>query len=256
MDLDLDGKVFLITGGTDGLGAALAERLVAERARVVACGRDQSRVAAMNARFGELGGDSLAIVADVTRRGDLEQMVGTAVDRWGKIDGVVNNAGAAAAAKFETISDDQWVADMDLKVMAAVRLTELALPYLRADGGAVVNVLSIAAKSPGARSLPSAASRATGMAITKALSQELGPDGIRVNAVLIGLIESGQWTRRAEAAEKPVEELYEGMATLIPLGRVGRGDEFADLVTYLLSQRASYVTGCAINLDGGMSPVV
>ncbi len=256
MDLELDDKVFLITGGTDGLGSALAERLVVDRARVVVCGRNKERVDAMTARFDELGGDAIAITADVTSRADLERMVNVAVERWNRIDGVVNNAGTAAADNFEAITDDQWIADIDLKVMAAVRLTELALPYLRDSGGSIVNVLSIAAKAPGARSLPSAASRATGMAITKALSQELGPEGVRVNAVLIGLVESGQWRRRAEAADKPVSDIYAGLAKLVPLGRVGRDDEFADLVTFLLSNRSSYVTGSAINLDGGMSPVV
>jgi NAD(P)-dependent dehydrogenase (short-subunit alcohol dehydrogenase family) len=106
--------------------------------------------------------------------------------------------------------------------------------------------------------LPTTASRAAGLAITKAASKDLGPRGIRVNAVLIGLVRSGQWRRRAAAAGQPDEELYRQMAerTDIPLGRVGRADEFADLAAYLLSDRASYVTGSAINLDGGTSPVL
>jgi NAD(P)-dependent dehydrogenase (short-subunit alcohol dehydrogenase family) len=103
--------------------------------------------------------------------------------------------------------------------------------------------------------LPTTASRAAGLAITKALAQELGPDDIRVNAVLIGLVASGQWRRRAEASNTSVEDVYAGMAKSIPLRRVGRESEFADLVSFLLSPRASYVTGCAINLDGGSSPV-
>ncbi len=107
-------------------------------------------------------------------------------------------------------------------------------------------------------SAPSSVSRAAGMALMKSLSEELGPDGIRVNAILIGLIESGQWVRRAEAARVPLPAFYEQMAegAGIPLGRIGRGEEFADLASYLLSARASYLTGTAINLDGGLSPAV
>ena len=116
----------------------------------------------------------------------------------------------------------------------------------------------MAAKAPGAASEPSAVSRAAGMALMKALSKELGPDGIRVNAILIGLIESGQWVRMASAAGVELPAHYERMAAnaSIPLGRVGRAEEFADLACFLLSARASYLTGTAINLDGGLSPAV
>lgn len=256
MDLELEGKVVIVTGGTDGLGAALAERLATLGAHVTVCGRNESRVEAMRERLTSTGGDHLVVAADVTVPPDIERLVDSTVQRWGRIDGIVNNAGAAAAEPFEAITDDEWQADLDLKVMAAVRLTRSAIPHMTTDGGSIVNVLSIAAKAAGARSLPSAASRATGIAITKALSKELGPIGIRSNAVLVGLVESGQWDRLADRTGRPVAEIYGGMAGQIPLGRVGRGDEFADLVTFLLSARSSYVTGSAINLDGGMSPAI
>jgi NAD(P)-dependent dehydrogenase (short-subunit alcohol dehydrogenase family) len=254
VDLGLDGAVVVITGGTDGLGLALAERLVEEGARVAVCGRDGGR---LDAAASHLGASGLAVRADVNELGDLEAFVAAAVGRWGRLDGVVNNAGQSAAAPLERIDDDAWEADLRLKVLAAARLTRLALPHLRAaGGGSVVNVLATGAKAPGAGSLPSTASRAAGLAMTKALSKELGADGIRVNALLVGLVESGQWRRRSEATGQSEPELYAGLATGVPLGRVGRAEEFADVAAFLLSRRSSYVTGSAINVDGGLSPVL
>ncbi len=259
MDLHLNGKVVLITGGTDGLGAALANRLVEEGARVAVCGRDSHRLAATEQRLRDAGGDALVVQADVSRPADLERFVDAAVARWGRIDGLVNNAGKSAAGRIDQVSDDQWIAGLNLKVLAAVRCTRLTVPHLiAAGGGAIVNVLNVGAKAAGAASLPTTASRAAGLAITKAASRGLGGHGIRVNAVLIGLVASGQWQRQADAAGQSEEELYRQMAknTNIPLGRVGRSEEFADLAAYLLSDRSSYVTGSAINLDGGASPVL
>jgi NAD(P)-dependent dehydrogenase (short-subunit alcohol dehydrogenase family) len=259
MDLHLDGKVILITGGTDGLGAALADRLVEEGARVAVCGRDPGRLAATRQRLEAAGGDALAVPADVTRAADLERFVEAAVTRWGRLDGLVNNAGRSAAGRVDQVSDEEWLADLELKVLAAARGTRLAVPHLTAaGGGAIINVLNVGAKAAGGSSLPTAASRAAGLAITKASSKDLGEHGIRVNAVLIGLVASGQWRRRAEAAGQAEDELYRRMAgnAAIPLGRVGRAEEFADLGAYLLSDRSSYVTGSAINLDGGSSPAL
>lgn len=256
MDLHLDGKVVLITGGTDGLGAALAERLIEEGALVAVCGRDAGRLAAAEQRLRDADGDALVVQADVTRLADIERFVEAAVGRWGRIDGLVNNAGKSAAGRIDQVPDEDWIADLDLKVLAAVRCTRLAVPHMVASGGgAIINVLNVGARAAGAASLPTTASRAAGLAITKAASRDLGGQGIRVNAVLIGLIASGQWRRRAAAAGQSEEELYAQMGQRIPLGRVGRAEEFADLAAYLLSDRSSYVTGSAINLDGGTSPV-
>jgi NAD(P)-dependent dehydrogenase (short-subunit alcohol dehydrogenase family) len=258
MDLELTGKVVLITGGTDGLGLALAQRLVGEGAVVAVCGRDRERLASAEAVLAAAGGDVLAVRADVEHAADITRLVDSAVARWGRIDGIVHNAGRSSGGTLETHDDATWEGDLQLKVMGAVRLTRSALPYLRESKGAALFTLAISAKSPGAGSEPSSVSRAAGMALMKALSKEFGPDGIRVNAILIGLIESGQWVRMAEAAGTELPALYERMAAnaAIPLGRVGRADEFADLASFLLSARASYVTGTAINLDGGLSPTV
>jgi NAD(P)-dependent dehydrogenase (short-subunit alcohol dehydrogenase family) len=257
MDLELTDRVVLVTGGSTGLGLALCHGLVAEGARVAFCGRDADSLA----QAAEVLGAPervVAVPADVSDPGDLERFVATALERWGRIDGVVNNAGRSAAQRVEDLDDAAWESDLALKLLAAARLSRLTIPHLRSTGGAIVNVLALAAKAPGAGSAPSSVSRAAGMALTKALSKELGADGIRVNAVLIGLAESGQWDRLAAARGVAVGDLYATMArdAAIPLGRVGRGEEFADLVCFLLSARASYLSGIAVNFDGGLSPVV
>jgi NAD(P)-dependent dehydrogenase (short-subunit alcohol dehydrogenase family) len=258
MELELTGKTVLITGGTDGLGLALATQLATEGAAVAVCGRDEDRLRAAETAVRAVGGDVLAQRADVSRAEDIEAFVEAAATRWGRIDGIVHNAGRASAGSIETIDDETWESDVQLKLMAAVRLTRLALPLLRASQGAVLFTLAVSAKAPGGSSEPSSVTRAAGMALMKALSKELAPDGIRVNAVLIGLIESGQWVRIADGSGMALGDFYERFAADagVPLGRFGRAAEFADLGCYLLSSRASYLTGTAINLDGGLSPTV
>jgi NAD(P)-dependent dehydrogenase (short-subunit alcohol dehydrogenase family) len=257
VDLGLDGKVVLVTGGSDGLGLALCSRLAAEGARVGFCGRDADRVDAAASALRGAGADVEAVRADVTVPEDLARFVSAAAERWERVDGLVNNAGRSAATPVADSTDGEWEDDLSLKLLAAVRLTRLVLPHLRARGGSIVNVLAIGAKTPAASSAPSSVSRAAGLALTKALSRELGPDGVRVNAVLIGLVASGQWRRRASGQGLTEEELYARMAegSGIPLGRVGRAEEFADTVSFLLSDRASYVSGTALNIDGGLCAV-
>jgi NAD(P)-dependent dehydrogenase (short-subunit alcohol dehydrogenase family) len=257
MGLDLEDRAFLITGGSAGLGRALARQLVRERGRVAILARDPERLAKTAAELRDMEGDVIELAGDVTRPGDLERFVVAALDRWGKIDGVVNNAGTLSGGSFADHDDAVWEADLSLKLMGAVRLTRLALPALRESRGAVVNTLAISGKTPDALTTPTSVSRAAGLALTKALSRELAPEGIRVNAILIGVIESLQLERLAAKAGITPEAYYERMvqSTGIPLGRVGKPQEYANLAAFLLSSRASYVTGAAINLDGGLCPV-
>jgi len=255
MDLELQNRSFLITGGTDGLGLALAQRLVVEGARVAVCGRDAQRLA----RAQELlGGDALCFEANVTNESELDGFIDATLSRFSRLDGVVNNAGRSAGTPVATSSDSTWREDYELKVIAALHVARRTLAALEETGGAIVNVLAIMARTPQANSTPTTASRAAGLALTKALANEVGPRGIRVNAILIGLIESGQWVRVAQDSTMALDDFYTKMAegSKIPLGRVGRAEEFADLATFLLSKRASYITGVGVSLDGGLSPVI
>jgi NAD(P)-dependent dehydrogenase (short-subunit alcohol dehydrogenase family) len=257
MDLGLRDTVTLVTGGSDGLGAALVRTLVAEGGKVAMCARNQGRLSALAEELTAGGGDVLGVQADVTVPADLQRFVDRALDRFGRVDALVNNAGTSAAGRFESHTDQVWESDIELKVMAAVRASRLVIPALRAaGGGSIVNTLAISAKAPGAGTTPTAVSRAAGLALTKALSKELGPDNIRVNAVLIGLIESDQWVRRAASTGTPLADLYHqlGTGSGIPLGRVGTAQEFADLAAFLISSRGAYLSGVGINLDGGLSP--
>lgn len=255
MDLELNGKTFLVTGGTDGLGLALAHRLIGEGARVAVCGRDAERLAKAQTL---LGADALCSQTDVTDSSQLDGFIDQTLSRFGRLDGAVNNAGKTAATPIAESNDEQWRSDYELKVISALHVARRVLPALEATRGAIVNVLAILARTPNANTTPTSASRIAGLAFTKALASEVGSRGIRVNAILIGLIESGQWVRRAESAGVSVEEHYRTMAAnaKIPLGRVGRAEEFADLASFLLSPRASYVTGVGVSIDGGMSPVI
>ena len=255
MDLELASRTYLITGGTDGLGLALARRLIAEGANVAVCGRDEGRLKAAQQ---QLGVTALCVQADVTQASDCDMVLQMTVDRFGGLDGVVNNAGRASSSTIARSSDEEWRNDYELKVLAALRFSRAAIEHLEVHGGAILNVLAIGARTPQAGSAPTTASRAAGLVLTKALSNEVAAKNIRVNAILIGLIESGQWVRRAEAEHESMEEFYAraARAANIPLGRYGKAEEFADVAAFLLSPRASYVTGVGISVDGGMSPVI
>ena len=255
----LEGKVAVVTGAAGGMGRATAVLFAEEGASVVICARNLQKLQAVTAAISAAGGSVMAVQTDVTNPAHLENLVAQTVQRFGRIDALVNNAGKAAAQAFEQISDAAWDDDLALKFHAQIRLSKLVIPHLRAvGGGSILNILAVGGKTPAANSMPSSVSRAAGMALTKAMSKDLGADNIRVNAVLIGLVESDQWVRRSQSTGVALEQIY---ATLprdngIPLGRVGRSDEFADFVAFLLSSRAAFISGCAINFDGGMSAAV
>ncbi|MFA7503160.1 MAG: SDR family oxidoreductase [Burkholderiaceae bacterium] len=256
MELGLAGKVAIITGASQGIGLATAERLAAEGARVVLCARGQEGLDRVAAMIRDAGGEALPVVADVSSAEDLNRLVGATVHAFGGVDILVNNAGTAATGKFESVTDEAWQSDLDLKLFAAIRLIRLVVPQMRARGGGrIVNVTNIGAKAPPARSMPTTVTRAAGQAMTKALSKELAPDGILVNTVCIGLVRAGQHEGHAARASLSLEDYYTKVAGGIPLGRVGRAEEAANVIAFLASEAASFVTGSSINIDGGQSAV-
>jgi NAD(P)-dependent dehydrogenase (short-subunit alcohol dehydrogenase family) len=261
MDLGLRDKTAIITGGSDGLGLATSRRLAAEGAAVAICGRDAERLAGAAAALRKDGAAVLEVACDVTRPEDLARLVSQTVARFGGVDILVNNAGTSAARAFHAVDDAAWQADLELKLFGAIRCVRLCVPHMRARGGGrIVNILNLGAKTPGARSMPTSVSRAAGLALTKALSKELAPDGILVNAVCIGLVKSGQWERSWAREGRPgsLDTYYAELARQrgIPVGRIGEADELGALVAFLVSAPAAFITGVAINFDGGHSAVV
>ena len=276
MDLGLTGRVAIVTGGSDGIGKAIAARLLDEGASVAICGRDQGR---LDAALAELRGVDqsgerldgspldaaqqrradrlLGLALDVTEPGALERLVAETVARFGRLDILVNNAGVSNAKRFDQVDDALWSADLDLKLGAAVVAARAALPHLRASGHArIVNVTAIGGKHPGAGSLPTSVSRAAGIALTKAMSKDLAGDGILVNAVCIGLVKSGQQERSGASRGLTSEQTWADLGRAVPLGRVGEAAEVANVIAFLASDAASYVSGVAINVDGGLSSAV
>ena len=254
LDLGLTGKIAIVTGGSEGMGRACATRLALEGARVTICARRKDVLENTAAAIRTAGGEVLAVPADVTRADDVAAVVRATTERYGGVDILVNNAGTSSAAAFEKVDDETWHQDLELKLMAAIRFCRATIPHMRQRGGGrIVNVTTVGGKAPAPRALPTSVTRAAGINLTKSLATEYAPDNICVNTICIGLVKSMQWERRAKG---DVDAYYREVAKRVPLGRVGEAAEFADLVAFLVSARAAYITGTAINFDGGMASVV
>ena len=254
MQLTLEGRRALITGGSRGLGRAMAQAFAAAGARVVIVARDP---AALQDAAAAIPGTH-PVQADIATAEGCARAFAEAEAALGGIDVLVNNAGTSRRGPFATLSDADWQADLDLKLFAAIRLTRLAWPGMQSRRwGRVVNVLNTGAKAPQAGGAPTAVSRAAGLSLTKILAGEGAPHGINVNALLVGKIDSDQWVRRhaANPEGQSYEEWMAESGRAIPMGRMGRAEEFAAMALALVTQPGDYVTGTAINVDGGLSPV-
>jgi len=257
MDLGLKGKIAIVTGGTEGIGKATAFEFAREGAKVAICSRRADVVKKTIDEIKRAGGDAFGMAADMSKMPDIERFIDSVVKQYGGIDILVNNAGTSARGAFLDITDDTWHFDIELKVFGAIRCTRLCVPHMRKRGGGrIINITISSAKQPGAGSMPTTLSRAAGLALTKALSKEYAPENILVNTVCIGKIKSGQHERRYTRDGISADAYYAKEAKLVPLGRVGEAEEAANVIVFLCSSAASYVTGTSVHLDGGMSGVL
>jgi 3-oxoacyl-[acyl-carrier protein] reductase len=258
MQISLSGRTAVVTGGSKGIGLAVATRFAVSGADVAVVARGREALdAAINSMASKAGGKVVGIQGDVSIAKDVRQAYDEAMHALGKIDIVVNNAGTSSAGPFEKLSDEILQQDFDQKLFAAVRLSRLVWPQMKERRwGRIINVLNIGAKAPRGGSAPTSITRAAGMALTKVLSHEGAPFNVLVNAMLVGFIDADQHVQAAARLGVPYQEYVNSRAKEIPIGRIGRAEEFADLACFLVSDAGSYITGTAINVDGGRSPVV
>ena len=260
MNLDLSGRTALVTGASLGLGRAMATAFHGAGAKVALLARRQDLLEEARAAIAAEGGAAVgAYSCDVTDPAQIESAVASVVSELGPVDILVNNAGQSQTGRFEDIDDETWQYDLDLKLFAAIRLARLVLPGMKERRwGRIVNLLNTAAKAPPPGSAPTSVSRAAGMALTKVLAGEGAPHNVLVNALMIGSIKSDQIRRAYERSpqEQSFDEFVAAAGKSLPMGRMGEAEECANVALFLVSEAASYLSGCAINMDGGLSRVV
>ena len=261
MELGLDGKAALVTGASEGIGEGIARALAAEGARLAICARNADKLAATAGRIArECNAEVIAIPADMRTLQGCEGFVSQAAERLGGIDILVNNAGASAFGAFVDLADEAFVDAIDGKLLGYIRCTRAAIPHMRKrGGGAIVNITGATQQAVPLHTPGSACNAAIRM-FSKELSMELGPLNIRVNSLAPGRIQTARADRllaaSAEAQGITEEAMLQGLVASIPSGRLGTVGDIADAVCFLVSERAGYVNGSALVVDGSKSPVI
>jgi len=260
MELGLRGRRAVVTGGSKGIGLAVASELAREGAHVAICARNADEVAAAAKELRGYGVTVHAQAADVTRPEQVAGFLAAAASALGGIDVLVNNAGAAHPGTFATLTDEDWQGDLDVKLFSQIRCTRAALPHLRQSGAPrVVNINAVYAKYPDPKFFATTVNRAACLNLSKALAIELGPEGILVNSVNIGFVVTPQWEniRSKRAPELSADEFFrQWAAEEVPLQRFGDVSEVSGIVAFLAGDRASYITGASIDVAGGMGKYV
>jgi 3-oxoacyl-[acyl-carrier protein] reductase len=258
MQISLTGRSAIITGGSKGIGLGIATRFAQSGADVAIVARERGTLDSAAALIDAAGpGRVIAVAADVSKAAGVKRAYDEVMRALGKIDIVVNNAGTSRAGPFEDLTDETMQQDLDQKLFAAIRLTRLAWPQMKERRwGRVISVLSVGAKTPSVRSAPTNITRAAGMALSKILAAEGAPHNILVNALLVGIIEADQHVQHANRSGTPLADYMARLTKDTPLGRAGKPEELANLACLLASDAGAYITGTAINVDGGRSPVV
>jgi 3-oxoacyl-[acyl-carrier protein] reductase/bacilysin biosynthesis oxidoreductase BacG len=258
MDLGIAGRVAIVTGGSRGIGRAVAERLCREGAHVAVCARNQGSLADAQRAIEAVGtGRVLTVEADLTEPEAAGRVVDAAVAAWGRIDILVNNAGAARGLPFDELTHERWLENMQLKLFGYLRMARLVLPHLRKNGwGRIVNIAGVAGLQPSAVAMPVGLNNAGILNVMKALSDAEAANNILVTTVCPGPILTERQTTllqdAARAKGTTIEAAQREATTAIPLRRMGRPEEVADAVAFLASERASYITGSLVIVDGGL----
>jgi NAD(P)-dependent dehydrogenase (short-subunit alcohol dehydrogenase family) len=260
MEMGLAGRCAVVTGGSKGLGRAIALELASEGASVAICSRHAQELEPVVAELKAKGVTAYGAPADVTIAAEVESFISDAAAHLGALDILVNNAGGARPGRFETLTDEDWSADLDTKLFSIIRCVRAALPHFRARGGGrVINIGAVQARSPDPVFCATTTIRAAGLNLTKVLAQQYAAENILVNAVNIGLVTTPQWEniRRRTSPDQTLDEFTTSMAQReVPLGRFGRPDEVSGIVAFLAGERASYLTGTSIDASGGMGRYV